>query len=69
MSWLRRFGHFWWDFVIGDDWRLAAAAAVALGLTALFSHHGVAAAWIITPIVVVATLAFTLSRALPRRPS
>ena len=23
MNALRRFGHFWWDFVIGDDWRIA----------------------------------------------
>jgi hypothetical protein len=69
MSRLRRFGHFWWDFVIGDDWRLAAGAAVALGLTALLSHHGVGATWIITPVIVVSILAFTLARAMPRKPS
>ena len=25
---LRRFGTFWWDFVIGDDWRIAAGVIV-----------------------------------------
>ena len=24
MKYLRTFGRFWWDFVVGDDWRLAA---------------------------------------------
>jgi hypothetical protein len=69
MSRLRRFGHFWYDFVIGDDWRLAAAAAVALGLTALLAHHDVSAAWIVTPIIVVTTLAIAVGRALPRKPT
>ena len=26
--WLRSFGGFWYDFVIGDDWRGAAVVAV-----------------------------------------
>jgi hypothetical protein len=24
MRFLRGFGRFWWDFVVGDDWRIAA---------------------------------------------
>jgi hypothetical protein len=27
MSWLRRFGSFWYDFIVGDDWRLALVGA------------------------------------------
>jgi hypothetical protein len=32
---LKSFGRFWYDFIIGDDWKIAAAVVVALGLTAL----------------------------------
>ena len=30
MRYVRAFGRFWWDFVVGDDWRVAAGLAVAL---------------------------------------
>ena len=33
MRYLRSFGRFWWNFIVGDDWRVAAGVAVALGLT------------------------------------
>ena len=36
--WLRSFGAFWYDFVIGDDWRGAAVVVLALALTALLVH-------------------------------
>jgi hypothetical protein len=29
------FGRFWWDFVVGDDWRIAAGVLVVLGGGAL----------------------------------
>jgi hypothetical protein len=32
---IRGFLRFWWEFVIGDDWRIAAGVAVVLGLAAL----------------------------------
>ena len=28
------FGRFWWDFVIGDDWKIAAGVACVLGIGA-----------------------------------
>ena len=36
--WLRSFGAFWYDFVIGDDWRGAAVVVLALALTAVLVH-------------------------------
>ena len=30
---LRAFGAFWYDFVVGDDWRVALTIAVALVAT------------------------------------
>jgi hypothetical protein len=32
---LKSFGRFWYEFIIGDDWKIAAAVIVALGLTFL----------------------------------
>ncbi len=62
MKHLRSFGRFWWDFVVGDDWRLAASVGVALGLTALLAHEGVNAWWLLPPAVAM-LLAESLRRA------
>ena len=29
------FGRFWWDFIIGDDWKIAAGIAAVLTAAAL----------------------------------
>ena len=29
------FGRFWWDFIVGDDWKIAAGVAFALGIGAV----------------------------------
>jgi hypothetical protein len=51
MKYLRSFGRFWWDFVVGDDWRVAVALAAALALTWLLEHEGVSAWWLLPPSV------------------
>ena len=61
---LRSFGRFWYDFVVGDDWRLAAVSACALGLCGLMAHHGVTSWWLV-PAVVALTLTLTLVRLAP----
>ena len=63
---LASFCRFWWDFVVGDDWRLALGAALALGLTALVADAGIAAWWV-APVVVIATLCLAVSGPLRRR--
>jgi hypothetical protein len=55
-------GRFWYEFVVGDDWRVAAGAVTAIGLTALVARAGVAAWWVM-PLAVVATLFASLRRA------
>lgn len=52
---LAALGWFLWDFVIGDDWRIAAGVVVALGVTALVAGTTVAAWWIL-PVTVIALL-------------
>jgi hypothetical protein len=61
VRYLRAFGRFWWSFVVGDDWVVAAAVAAALGATALLAHHGVNAWWLV-PVAVVVALADSLRR-------
>jgi hypothetical protein len=62
---MRRFAHFWWDFVIGDDWHVAAGIVVALGLTALLATTS-APAWWLLPLAVAAVLWVSLRSAARR---
>ncbi len=62
MNRLRAFARFWWNFVVGDDWRVALGIAVALGLTWLLAHSGVNPWWLL-PVSVVLVLAGSLRRA------
>jgi hypothetical protein len=61
MTYLRRFVRFWYDFVVGDDWRLAVGSVAAVGVTALAAHHGVAAWWLL-PATVAALLLWSVTR-------
>jgi hypothetical protein len=38
VSVLVRFARFWWDFVVGDEWRIALSVALATVLGALAAH-------------------------------
>jgi hypothetical protein len=62
MRYLVSFGRFWWDFVVGDDWRAAALVIAAIGVTAAVAASGIAAWWVM-PLAVVVVLAFSLRRA------
>ncbi len=59
---LRAFGAFWYDFVVGDDWRVAAGVVVALVLTGLLSQTSMPTWWIV-PLAVVILLPYSLWRA------
>lgn len=67
----RAFGAFWYDFVIGDDWLVAAGVVVGLAGTYGLHRAGVAAWWLL-PVLLVVLLPVSLARAvsgplLPRR--
>ena len=62
MSRLSAFGRFWWDFVVGDDWRVAVGIALAIGVSALIAHAGVAA-WPALPVLVAVVLGASIRRA------
>ena len=63
MKWLRGFGRFWWDFVIGYDWLAAVLVAIAIGITAAVAHDGVTAWWLM-PLAVLLVLWLSLRRAI-----
>ncbi len=52
---VRAFAQFLWDFVVGDDWRIAVGVVIALGLTAVVAATSVAAWWVL-PVAVAALL-------------
>ena len=61
MKYVRSFGLFWWDFVVGDDWRAALGVVIALGATAGLVAAGLNAWWLM-PVAVIAVLALSLRR-------
>jgi hypothetical protein len=62
MRYVRAFGRFWWDFIVGDDWVVAAAVGLGLVLTGILTGLGIDAWWLL-PIVVALALAGSLRRA------
>ena len=59
MRLVKGFGRFWWDFIVGDDWRIAAGVVVVLTAGALLvantsAPDGVVAAVVAVGIVAVA---------------
>ncbi len=47
MGQLKAFFRFWYDFVIGDDWRVAAGVTAALALTYGIARAGVPSWWVL----------------------
>ena len=62
MTRLRRFFAFWYDFVVGDDWRVAAAVVAALAITFVLAGAGLPAWWVL-PVAVLVVLPLSLRRA------
>jgi hypothetical protein len=54
---LVNFGMFWYRFIVGDDWTVAAVVAAGLGVTALLR------VWWVMPPLVIAILGLSVRRA------
>jgi hypothetical protein len=67
MSRVRAFARFWYGFIFGDDWLIAAGVAAAIGVTALLADGGVAAWWVM-PLAVIALLVGSVRRGSRRAP-
>ena len=62
---VRAFVMFWVDFILGDDWTVAATVALALVCTWGLSRAGFVAWWLL-PVAVLAVTAVSLRRAVGR---
>ncbi|MHA6764098.1 hypothetical protein [Streptacidiphilus sp. PAMC 29251] len=68
MKRIRSFGRFWYDFVVGDDWRIALGVVLVLGVTAgLVQQH--LNAWWLPPAAVAVLLARSLRLAVKAKAS
>jgi hypothetical protein len=62
-----KFLRFWYDFVVGDDWVIAAGVAIAIGATGLLVQRGLNAWWVM-PVAVACLLVASIWRE-TQRPS
>jgi hypothetical protein len=59
---LKGIAFFWYDFIIGDDWRIAVTVVAALAVTALIAHNNPNAIWWLLPLAVVVALGYSIWR-------
>jgi len=64
---LRAFGHFWWDFLVGDTPEVALAVGVIVGLAFLLAGQRVVGA-ILLPLVATVFLFVSTYRGRRRAP-
>lgn len=65
MKWLAPVGKFWYDFLIGDDWRLAVGVAVTISGVFVVAHHGLNAWWLL-PFAVALLLVLSVTHEVRR---
>jgi hypothetical protein len=59
---LTTFARFWYDFIVGDDWKLAAGTVAAITVAAIAGGQGVNIWWVL-PLMVSALLATSVTLA------
>jgi hypothetical protein len=62
VRWIRAFVAFWIDFIVGDDWTVAATVLVALIATWGLERAGLPAWWLL-PAAVIAVTTVSVRRA------
>ena len=63
---MQAFAAFWYDFIIGDDWRVAVGVVAAFAITYGVSRTSVPAWWVV-PVAVLVLLPISLRRATRKR--
>ena len=60
---LKAIGQFWWDFIIGDDWKIAAAviAVLTLGAALVARQTGIDDTILVPLLALALATAFTTS--------
>jgi hypothetical protein len=57
MTYLKHFLLFWYDFIVGDDWRIAAGVGMALVLSAALARRDLNAWWVMLVTVAIMLVA------------
>jgi hypothetical protein len=57
---VKGFGRFWWDFIVGDDWRIAAGVVVVLTAGALLVANTSAPDGVVAGVVAVGIVAVAI---------
>jgi hypothetical protein len=68
MRFLKGFYQFWYDFIIGDDWKIAVAVLTVLAVGALCVLAGAADALLAPLLAVGFAAAFTCALLIDTRP-
>jgi hypothetical protein len=53
MSYVLAFARFWYEFIVGDDWRVAVAVVAALAITCGIATTAIPAWWVLPATVVI----------------
>ena len=61
MRYILSFAKFWYDFIIGDDWTIAASIATAVAATCWLVHSNIQGWWVL-PLAAIVTLGVSLWR-------
>jgi flagellin-like protein len=62
MRFVKGFARFWYDFIVGDDWKIAAAVVTTLAVSAAVTASvSTGASWLAPVIGAALMLAFTVS--------
>ncbi|HEY7199811.1 MAG TPA: hypothetical protein VIC57_06350 [Candidatus Dormibacteraeota bacterium] len=62
LSAIAEFGRFWYGFIVGDDWTIAATIVAAVAVSYLLLRAGLPVWWLL-PVAVIAILGISLRRA------
>ncbi|TDW24411.1 hypothetical protein [Kribbella kalugense] len=69
MKFLKAFGQFWYDFIIGDDWKIAVAVVITLAVMVAAMLSGALSDTALTLIGgALVLVAFSISLAIDVRP-
>lgn len=61
MRYIASFVKFWYDFIIGDDWKIAASIGAAVAATFWLVRSNIQAWWLL-PLAAIITLGVSLWR-------